>query len=330
MKKYVVMALSLAVAIFTGWHARAAAPDVAWKFERSLDYYGRIQANQAPKFPAPLVSSNEIRLSPGCVAQFSPDDYAFAEVFQPLSKDGVTAKQLDNFLSKNFSLALRSVKTVYSVTSSPANCARPVMEFFLIGDRLLIPVGVTFYSYIKADAKKSIATKTSLSGEQLADIQAPYKITPLPFDYERYYATCRPKILGGKTRPQTTGNCRPDYFPYVADANSDDVLMKLVGNHDYAKGGSEYASGFSPPFKKKTAATFLVFPPLQGVTLVRVDDFEVVRNESRDVMTGVYLSIVNGKVVDQISGCHFDRDYVCTADGMVIAKLGVNGLFKQI
>lgn len=325
-----MLALSLASIALGGGHATAATPEGAWKFEHSLDYYGRTPANAAPKFPAPVVHGQEISLSAACVAKFDSEDYAFADVFQPLSKEGVTEKQLDSFLAKNFGVALAKIKTVYSVTSSPANCARPLMEFFQVGDRLLIPVGVTFYSYVKVDAAKPAVSQEFSQGDKSTSIIATYKITPLPFDFDRYYASCRPKILGGKSLPQTTDKCGPNYFPYVADPKSDDPLMKLVGNHDYAKGGSEYASGFSPPFRQKTAATFLVFTPMQGVTLVRVDDFEVVRNEARDVMTGVYLSIVNGKVVDQISGCHFNRDYVCLDEGRPVAKLRANGSFEHI
>jgi len=160
-------------------------------------------------------------------------------------------------------------------------------------------------------------------------IAASYKFTPLPLNFDRYFSACRPKIVGKTGNPQTTDKCAPAFYPYVADPKSSDALMKLVGNHDYAKGGQEYAGGFSPPFRQKTAATFLVFPPLKQVVLVRVDDFGRVRNEERDVMSGVYLSIAGGKVVDQISGCHFNRDYVCLDDGRVVARLLDSGKMQR-
>jgi hypothetical protein len=303
----------------------AATPEGTWKFERSMDYFGRTPLNQAPKFPALTVSTKEIRLSVTCVAQFSAERYAFPSVFQPLSKQGVTAKQLDSFLVKNFGLALGKVQAVYSLDSSPGNCADPVMEFFYVDDRILIADGVTFYSYRKAGAPAVAPT-----GLQVAGPYAAYKVTPLPMNYDRYYESCRPKILGGKRLPKTTDKCAPDYFPYVADPKSNDALMKLIGNHDYEKDGSEYAAGFSPPFEQKTAATFLVFPPMKQVTLVRVDDFEVVRNEQRDIMSGVYLSIVGGKVIDQIWGCQFNSAYVCTAAGRPVAKLTESGKFQAL
>ena len=69
---------------------------------------------------------------------------------------------------------------------------------------------------------------------------------------------------------------------------------------------------------------------MKQVILLRVDDFEVVRNEERDVMSGVYLSVVGGKVIDQISGCQFDHDYVCAVGGRAVAKLSENGKFKKL
>jgi hypothetical protein len=309
---------SLAGVILASCHASGVGPEGTWKFERSMDYYGRTPANKPPKFSTIVIRANDVSLSEACVAPFTPGDYLFPEVFQPLSKEGGTEKQLDTFLTKTFGLSLSKVEKVYSLGSSPNNCARPVLEFFRVGERLLIPVGVTFYSYVRADAVKPPAVIVT---EKPVSTYPAYKLTPLPMNFNRYFAECRLKILGGKKRPQTTDKCAPGYFPYVADSKSDDALMKLIGNHDYEKGGSEYAAAFSPPFLQKKAATFLVFPPLKKVTLVRVDDFEVVRNEERDVMSGVYLSMVGGKVIDQISGCHFDRDYICTDEGRPVARL---------
>lgn len=323
-------ACGLAAVFLAGHFAAAASPEGRWTFERSMDYYGRTPANKAPKFPSLVVRAKDISLSDACVASFVSGDYLFPDVFQPLSKEGGTEKQLDSFLMKNFGMALGKVETVYSLEKSQGNCARPVLEFFQVGDRLLIPVGVTFYSYVRTDAAKPKATTAAPIIDKATNTYPSYRVTPLPMDFDRYFADCRLKILGGKKRPQTTDKCAPNYFPYVADPKSSDSLMRLVGNHDYAKGGSEYASGFSPPFVQKTAATFLVFPQLKQVTLVRVDDFEVVRNEERDVMSGVYLSIVGGKVIDQISGCHFNRDFVCTEEGRPVARLMESGQFKRL
>ena len=319
--------LSLSVTSLASAGAHADAPQGTWKYERSMDYFGRT-ANTAPPPATLLVRANEVALSASCVARFSTEDYLFSDVFQPLSRQGISEKQLDRFLTRHFNLSLTNTRTVYSLTSSPGNCAGPVLEFLQVGDRLLIPVGITFHSYLKGDGGKPAAAGDVVAAAA-PSLVANYSFTPLPMDYDRYYAECRPRILGSAGKPKTTDKCAPAFYPYVADPKSSDALMKLVGNHDYAKGGQEYAGGFSPPFRQRTAATFLVFPPLKQVVLVRVDDFERVRNEERDVMSGVYLSIAGGKVVDQISGCHFNRDYVCLDDGRVVARLLDSGKFQR-
>jgi hypothetical protein len=159
---------------------------------------------------------------------------------------------------------------------------------------------------------------------------ARYRLSRFPMDQDRYYAVCNPKILDAKGQPHTTDKCAPEFYPYVADPKSNDALMKLIGNHDYAKKGQRYTEGFSPPFAQKVPATFLVFPPLKQVMLVRVDDLARVRNEERDVMSAAYLSIVDGKVVDQISGCQFNRDYVCMDGERPLFKLTGSGKFEPV
>jgi hypothetical protein len=300
--------------------AWAITPQGTWQFERSADYNGRTPLNQKPKFTTIIIRDDKVELSAVCVAHIAPEDYFFSDVFQPMTKEGVSAKQVDTFLMKQFDLSLSTTRKVYSLTSTPANCAQPMMEFFVVKDKILVPVGDTFYTYGKSGSD-SIQPPASGTG---------YKASGLPLGYDRYFSSCRPKILDAKGWPHTSDKCAPDFYPYVADPKSTDPIMSLVGNRDYAKGGEDYSSGFSPPFQRKVPATFLVFAPMKQVTLVRVDDFQVVKNESRDTMSGVYLSIVDGKVVDQISGCHVDRDYVCVSEGRKIAKLSDNGKFQPL
>lgn len=305
--------------------ACAAMPEGTWKFDRSADYFGEIPVNQAPEFTTLEFRNNEVKLAATCSAQIRVSSFSFPRVFQPLTKQGISAKQLDNFLLRYFHLSLAKTTEVYGL-SSPADCADPMMAFFVVGDRIVMETGATFYTYVKAES----AVASSAVASPSVPIVSGYKLTRLPLDYERYYSSCLPKIRNAKGQPQTTEKCAPDYFPYVADPKSADPLMTLVGNHDYAKAGEEYAFDFSPPFKQKVPATFLVFAPMKQVVLIRVDDFAVVRNEARDVMSGVYLSIVGGKVVDQISGCQFNSDYVCINQGRPVAKLTEAGKFQRL
>lgn len=315
----VFMTWLLIGAAYFGGCANAVTLDGAWKFERSADYYGRTPVNQAPAFSTLLIHDSEVRLAEGCVVKFAKEQYLFPDVFQPLSKGGVSEKQLDAFLLKKLNLSLSKAKEVYSLADASASCARPMMEFFLIGHRIVVPGGGTFYIFVKSAADSPSEAMPSL-----------YRLSRFPMDQDRYYAACIPKMLDAKGQPHTTDKCAPEFFPYVADPKSSDTLMKLIGNHDYAKMGQQYTEGFSPPFAQKIPATFLVFPSFKQVIVVRVDDLARVRNEERDVMSPAYLSVVDGKIVDQISGCSFNRDYVCTDGDRPIFKLTETGKFQPI
>ncbi|GGZ05333.1 hypothetical protein GCM10007388_43780 [Pseudoduganella plicata] len=70
-----------------------------------MDYFART-ANMSLPAATLVVRANEVVLSGSCVARFSADDYLFSEVFQPLSKQGISDKQLDRFLIRHFKLSL--------------------------------------------------------------------------------------------------------------------------------------------------------------------------------------------------------------------------------
>ena len=83
---------------------------------------------------------------------------SFLRHLQPLSKQRISEKQLDRFLDRHFDLSLENTTTIYSLISSPGNCAVLVLEFLQVGDRLLIPVGSTFHSHIKAYGGRAVAS----------------------------------------------------------------------------------------------------------------------------------------------------------------------------
>jgi hypothetical protein len=129
--------------------AQAAAPNGTWKLNRSADYYGRVPSGLVSRFDTIVVRNGEARFSADCAVRFRAEEYFFSDVFQPLTKADVTEKQVDAFLKKKLGVSLSGVKDVYVLANAPATCALSVMEFFAIGDRLLIPFGATFYSYVK-------------------------------------------------------------------------------------------------------------------------------------------------------------------------------------
>jgi hypothetical protein len=107
-------------------------------------------------------------------------------------------------------------------------------------------------------------------------------------------------------------------------------VSKLVGEHDYQKGGARFATeDYNSPVNHGLHPVFLVFPPMNGVTIVRVDDFES-RNEQRDTIAGAYLAIKDGKVTDEINfGCDLDVHCVCSGDGQKV-KLTAAGRFEPL
>ena len=133
--------------------AQAAPLHGTWKFDRAVDFEGRVPPGLVSRFDTIVVGDNEVRFSSDCAVRFHVEEYFFSDVFQPLSKRNVSEKQVSVFLHKKLGVTLAGVKEIYSLTSAPATCADPIMEFFVIGDRILIPFGATFYSYTKESVR---------------------------------------------------------------------------------------------------------------------------------------------------------------------------------
>ena len=136
----------------------ATAPEGTWKFQRFVDFFGRTTINQSPKITTIIVRSNDVRLSDKCVARISAEKYYFSNVFQPMIKQGITDMQLDRFLTKQFKLVLSKTRIVYSLSPTPANCAGPMMEFFVVDDKILVPIGVTFYLYTRSGPENATSS----------------------------------------------------------------------------------------------------------------------------------------------------------------------------
>lgn len=166
----------------------------------------------------------------------------------------------------------------------------------------------------------------------LAQAPTGFKVSALPVSIDNYMAKCLPKIVDKRGVPHATEKCGPSFFPYIAEARSTDPIVKAIGTHNYKKGGASFADEFATPFEHGLTPTFLVFAALKDVTLVRVDDFNIGKPESRDLMGGVYLSIKHGKVLDQLNtGCSFDAAYTCiNSDGDKEFQLLDTGKFKKL
>lgn len=238
-------------------------------------------------------------------------------LFQPLLKQDVTETKLAPYLSKQFGVTLESVNAYYEAEDHPNRCNRPLGDFILTENVLLVPfAGSAFYRFVRAaDTPQLYGRKTS----------------HMPFNLTAYTTACLGSLPMTKGVPQATAKCGPVYMPYVATANGD-ALSQLIGTHDYQKGGARYAEDYAPPFANKLHPVFIMLPPMKDVLLVRVDDLEQGPNEQRDVMSGVFLAIKNGKVTDQLNeGCTITTDYACVDDdGKRQYQLLETGKFQKL
>lgn len=312
----------LALLFATTTHAQDAKG--TWKFEKSSEYFGQLKNVPPPKYTTIEVTDDAAKMT-GCVAKLAREKFRFSDTFQPLLKQDVGRAQLDSYLQKTFQFPLASVKEVHTLTSYSDKCDQQIMEFISVDNKLLVPVaGTIFYYYTKSGAPGSAPSSTRASVGAL-------KTSALPFNGDDYISKCAAKIVDKKGVPHTTHKCGPAFFPYAANANSTDPIVKAIGNHNFEKAGASHATDFSPPFAHGMHPVILLFPPMKDVLLVRVDDFDIGAPESRDPMAAVYLSIKNGKIVDQMgAGCNVDAAYVCTDRDGNKRQLTDSGKFQKL
>lgn len=203
--------------------ASEAGIDGKWKFEKTVVYGGGNSLEDSPPFIEFSIDDGKLILSKSCSVGYVQEDYYFSEVFQGISKEGLSQAPLDRLVRKNFGFSLATNKKAYLLSAPVRKCARPAVYFFYTGERVIFAVGEIFYSYTKAAGNPLIVTSPQVT--ETSHLLKNYKKTPFPIDFYRYFSTCRPKILAGKTRPQTTDKCAPEYYPYVADPESKDMLM---------------------------------------------------------------------------------------------------------
>lgn len=294
-----------------------------WRYEKGAEYFGQVKV-PATKAPVIQVVNNKAALSPTCFVAVSKSRYVYSGPFQSLLKEGVSEATLEKYLNKNFSFSVTGAKD-YFEADVDSECNGPMRDFLVSGNRLLVPfAGSAFYSYVRANGglTQAVDPRIDLGGR---------KLSQLPFDPANYANLCQGLIPRAKGVPQPTAKCAPVYYPYVATDKDSDALAKLIGNHNYKKGGARHADDYAPPFAGKLHPAFVILPPLKDVLVVRVDDLEG-GNEERDVMSGAYLAIKDGKVSDQLSeGCTVDETYACNGpDGKKRYQLLDTGKFKKL
>lgn len=297
---------------FSTLHAHAQSIDGKWVFDRAVDYEDLTSSTIPPLSSTLQILNAQAILSAGCVVNLRQEAYYPGGPFQSLLKSGEDEPGISKFLFKYFSFKLNEIK-VYYVADIGARCNK-LGIYFLVSDEKLISVhgGSLFYAF-----KRDKSTTGSVATQAVNDDLGNLKISRLPFNPHTYIVNClefMQKRHGAA--PLLSNKCDSAFSPYIVARNTKDPLLKLIGAHGFLKGGANGASSdYDNPVANNLHPVVLIFPPLKNVVLVRVEDIEGA-DDARDQMSGVYLAIKDGKVVDQLNeGCSFNADYVCSTQG---------------
>lgn len=326
-RKHVMLKYFLMVIMVLSASANSFADELSgtWKFEKSKEYFGAVKNVPSPKYLFAQIVNGKLSLSQKCYTDLKQIPYNFSDIYQSLVKQDVSEKAVDQFLTKNFAFVAQK-KTSYSISDYDEKCLAPFFDI-VVTDNELVTVygGAVFYSYTRTSGgtNKPLPSNVTLYG---------HKLSQLPFSMSNFMNLCEASIPSLKGVKQSTDKCAPVYYPYSATKKDTDALTQLIGSHDYKKGGARNAEDYDNPLANNLHPTFMILPPLKDVLVVRVDDFEPGIKEQRDMMSGAYLSIKDGKVIDQLNfGCTIDPDYYCVAeDGTKQYQLVDTGKFKKL
>ena len=324
MRSSFILFLSIGLLPFTV--ANAADFSGTWQYEQGKEYFGQLKVVPPPPNKILQISNGKLVVSEKCVVPLGLKKYIYSDVFQSLLKEDVEEPALDKYVRTSFSFPLLKTASYFQVDKQPTDCNKPMRDFFIAGDKLLVPfAGSAFYSFTRSDGNIG---KQSGSSVQLYG----HKVSQLPFSMNGYSNACLATLPQVKGIPQANDKCSPVYVPYVASSVKADPLTLLIGTHDYKQASAGDADDYNNPFAQKLHPVFLVLPPLKDVVLVRVDDMEPGVGEKRETMSGAFLAIKNGKVIDQLNqGCLITTDYICRdEDGKAQYQLTDTGKFKKL
>jgi hypothetical protein len=315
------MFLLLSILAFSGDSAAELAG--TWKFEKAVDAIDAAKNNAPMKYSTIQIVGSQLGMGQNCFGQLRKAEFDFPAVFRAMLDANLEEKDLAQFVKKNFAVDLDSDPD-FHMLSKPQAC-RDKFGFAIVAEnKLLVPfAGRTMYSFVRSDGRLTSATDPLLMG---------HAQTQLPFNLNNFYELCGKQIVGQDGKVREGAKCGPVYAPYIALKRNNDKLAQLIGSHNYMKGGAEYSDDYAPPFSKDMSPVYLVLPPTKGLLLVRVEDMETGGKSKRNLMAGVYLSIKEGKVIDQLnSGCNIDEQHFCVAqDGTKLFRLQANGKFEKL
>lgn len=303
--------------------ANAESSDGTWNFTKGVDYENPSAPPATPQSAVLSLSGETLKISATCSVHLRKRTYYAGGPFQALLKSGQSEVNIARFLQKSLNFDLNGPKAYYETDDSECN---KLGGDLLVGANQLVVIrgGDFFYAF----AKQGGTTEAAPARPVAASDQS-LKVSRLPFVMADYSSNCYPAMVKGV--PQPSAKCAPDYYYHVASRNSTDPLSKLVGAHDYQKGGAGAAGDdYNNPVGHGLHPVFIVFPPMGDVTLVRVDDFEG-HQERREQISGAFLVVKNGKVTDELNrGCDLDVTYVCKGSDGQKFKLMPTGKFEQI
>lgn len=304
--------MGLAIFFFVS-HIHASELTGTWRYEKTFDFDGSTLHLKPIKNTTLQFLNDQLGLPKNCFQKFTKEEYAFGLLFQGMSKEGVTEKQISNYFNEQFSIDLSKIKTYFSSGVSANKCSEPFRQIVVSKNTLVAIYGESTYYVFKKSTRlnsNNITNPVNLYH---------YKLSSLPFNGIIYGNFCG------------FGNCAPVFYRYKTSKDKSDSINRLVnaaGDNIYdekklTNDGNKLPSG-------SVKWTFLLLPPLGNVLLLRVDDYDDCQN--RDCGNGFYLAIQNEKFSDKlVENCHITEDYFCIDDdGKRLYQLTQEGKFKKI
>ena len=279
-----------------------------WKYVKTAEYFGEVRTTPLPEFPVIQIVNGKLWLQPRCSLpiEYTKVAFDYNEMFQIALKDGVDAKAMDKFVSKQFGMPLSSVKYFYQGDKNLSDCNFGHDHIFILKDKLVSVNGAgVFDGYERLVAPSGISSGQNLYGR---------KFSELPYNSAAFNVICSNLIkFRSDGIPQATDACAPVLFPYAATKADTDPLGKLIGSHQYRKNGAKVGKEYDNPVSHGFHPIFMLFPAKNDIIVAAVEDIEEGESADRTGMASVYLSIKADKIVDQAPGnCLLQPDFSCT------------------
>jgi len=300
--------------------------DGTWTFEKAVEYHGMLKNVDPPsEYRTIQIANSELALPPRCYVSLKKMKDRLDVPFQTMFKSAdLNTNQIGEYLDKEFGFKLTEIS--YRTNRHMSDCNKLGQDILVSKDRIIVmDAGTIFLSYKRSDGGTSAASKSNvpLYG---------HKLSQLPYNQENFMGLCADYYPKGKNGPLSTTKCAPVYYPYAVYAKDKDPLSVLIGTHKYLAGGIQSdAVDYDDPLSNGLHPVFMLLPPLGDVLLVRVEDME--GGDKREGIGGVFLSIKNGRVVDQLNAsCNWDERYYCGYEGerQLRYRLLQSGKFKEL